>query len=347
MGTLDQVMVVDGHSDILTSVLYERTGGFAGRTGVIEADWVPGMKKGGIGARVVAIYSWRDFLPDLALRRGLDTVAALHAECEESPGVTVCTSVDDIKRARENGKVGLVLGMEGCEPLGQDLNLLRIFHRLGLRVLGLVHMFRTAAGDPALFPHFLGMPKAGKPGGLSEFGVQLVELANELGIVIDVSHLNETGFWDVLEFSKFPIIASHSDCRTLHDTPRNLTDEQIKAVAAQGGVVGVNACTFTVGSPDATVEDLVDHIDNIAKVGGIRSAALGFDFAGYLPKYLGEHDRTRIPDLGPVKGLSGDAEIPNLLAALARRGYKQEEIELIAGKNLLRVFEAVWKVAKS
>lgn len=344
MGTYDQLLVVDGHSDILSAVLPERTGGFVGRSSVLEQDFVPGMKKGGIDVRVLAIYSYKDYMPELALRRGLDQVAALYAEAEESPSVALCTSVGDILRAKENGQVGLVLGMEGAEPLGQDLSLLRIFYELGLRVLGLTHIFRTYAADPALI---IGALKTGMTGGLSPFGVRLVETANDLGIVIDVSHLNDPGFWDVLEFSRHPVIASHSNCRALYDSPRNLTDEQIKALAAKGGVIGLNAITHIVGNPGSTLDHLLDHLDHIVQVGGIQSVGFGFDFADYLPKYLGEADRMRIPDLGAVSGLSGDAEIPNLIHALAKRGYKEEEIELIAGKNLLRVFGEVWKSEKS
>jgi len=342
MGRLERLMVVDAHSSVLSPVLAERTGGLAGRSGVIEADVVPGMRKGGIDARVVFIYDWRDFLPELALRRGLDQVAALYAEAEESPSVVLCTSVDAMKRAKENGKVALVLGMEGCEPLGRDLGLLQIFHRLGLRVLSLTHSLRNYAADPSAY--FVAAARTRVSGGLSEFGVQVVEAANELGIAIDVSHMNEAGFWNVLEFSNRPVLASYSNCRALFDTPRNLTDEQIRALAAKGGVVGINACALVVaGRPDATLDQLLGHLDHLVKVGGIESAGFGFDFADYLPRYLGEHDRTRIPYLGPVQGLAGDAEVPGLIEALGRRGYKDEEIELVAGKNLLRVFREVWE----
>lgn len=340
MGKRDQLFLMDGHSDILNAVLPERNAGFASRKGVLEQDWIPKMRKGGIAARVLAIYSYKDYMPELALRRGLDQVAALYAEVEESPGAALCTSVADLKCANEKGQVGFVLGMEGCEPLGQDIHLLRIFYELGLRVLGLTHIFRTYAADPSFA---LGVPKTGAVGGLSPFGVQLVEACNKLGIVNDVSHLNDPGFWDVLEFSKQPVIASHSNCRSLYDSPRNLTDEQIKALADKGGVIGLNAITHIVGEPGATVEQLIDHLDHIVKIGGIESVGLGFDFADYLPKYLGEADRKRIPDLSAVRGLANDEEVPNLLEGLSRRGYKDGEIELIAGKNLLRVFGEVWK----
>lgn len=340
MGLPDQLLLVDGHSDILSALLPERTGGFAGRKGVLEQDFVPAMKKGGIAARVLAIYSYKDYLPELALRRGLDEIAALYAEVQESPSVALCTCVDDIKRAAGNGQVGFVLGMEGCEPLGNDIHLLRIFYELGLRVLGLTHIFRTYAADPSLI---IGPATSGKAGGISPFGVQLVEACNELGIVNDVSHLNDPGFWDVLEVSQHPVIASHSNCRALYDSPRNLTDDQIKALADKGGVIGINAITHIVGNPGATVEHLIDHLDHIVKLAGIEGAGLGFDFADYLPKYLGEADRKRIPDLSAVQGLAGDEEVPNLIEALSRRGYKDGQIELIAGKNLLRVFGEVWK----
>ncbi len=324
----------DAHSDILNDIHPRR---ILGEREVLEKFWIPRMRKGGIAVRVVAIYSDIQYLPELALRRGLDLVATLYEEIEESSSATLCTSFEEIKRAIEKGKIGFILGMEGAEPLGADIQLLTIFYKLGLRVFGFTHALRTYLADGS----FLSPRRRGKEGGLTDVGVGFLEKAQELGIVIDVSHLNDPGFLDVMEFSKGPVIASHSNCRALFDHPRNLSDEQIRAIAERGGVIGVNACGAFVRPP--TLERLVDHIDHIVKVGGVEHAGLGPDFADYLLQYMTEKERARIPVewIKPVEGCCGDEEFFRIADELKRRGYKSREIDLIMGENFLRVFEEI------
>ena len=164
-------LLIDGHSDLLNDVIHQRT---LDRSKVIEEDWLPDMRAGGIDIRVAAIYSDNNYIPEIALRRGLDLVVALTEEIEASEDLVLCKTSSDIRNAKKEGKVGFILGMEGSEPLGMDINLLRIFHMLGLRVLGFTHGLRTYAADPAYF-----MPtETGKEGGLSDFGIRLVHEAN-------------------------------------------------------------------------------------------------------------------------------------------------------------------------
>ena len=330
-------LLIDAHSDLLNDVLPKRN---MGGKAVIEHDWLPGMRKGGIDIRVAAIYSDIEYIPELALRRALDMIAALFMEIEESSGIVLCKTCDDVRRVKDNGMIGFILGMEGAEPLGRDISLLRIFYALGIRVLGLSHALRNYAADPAS----IVSTKTGQASGLSDFGLQLVQEANKLGIVIDVSHLNDPGFWDVLENSTAPVIASHSNSRAVFNQPRGLSDDQIRAVAKRGGVIGINACATLVNEEKkADLNHLLDHLDHIVKIGGIENAGLGPDFCDYVWKYASESERARLPYAGPVRGLSGDQDIPSLIRAMRDRGYGPQEIELIAGNNFLRVFETVWK----
>ncbi|MGH7535030.1 MAG: dipeptidase, partial [Gemmatimonadales bacterium] len=250
-------IVVDAHSDLLSDILGRRA---AGQTGALNSIWLPAMAAGGIDVRVAAIYNSPQYLPELALRRALDQVAAFLDELEAAPGAALCRSHDDTLRATAEGKRGFILGMEGAEPLGADIGLLRIFHRLGVRVLGITHALRNYAADGAFFE-----PKrTGQVGGLSDFGVELVERAQAMGMLLDVSHLNDPAFWDVVKLSRGPIVASHSNCRALRDHPRNLTDEQIKAVADTGGVIGINSINRFVEPPD--LPHLLDHVDHLVNV---------------------------------------------------------------------------------
>ena len=329
-------IVVDAHSDMLSDLLGQRA---LGETGVLQKTWVPGMKEGGIDLRVAAMFSSPQYLPELALRRALDQVAALLAELEGSPNACLCTTYADILQAKAEGKRGFILGMEGVEPLGADLGLLRIFYALGLRVMGLTHALRNYAADGAFFDP----KKTGQVGGLSDFGVSLVEQAQAMGIVIDVSHLNDPGFWDVIKFATGPIIASHSNCRVLRDHPRNLTDEQIKAVADTGGVIGINAASLFTEPPD--LPHLMDHLDHLVKVAGRDHVGLGLDFCNYLLQYKTELEKARMRPRGylPVEGLDGDRDVPMIPAILAERGYPPDTIDMIMGENFLRVFRSVLK----
>jgi membrane dipeptidase len=329
-------IVVDAHSDILSDILGRRA---AGQTKVLESIWLPAMKAGGIDLRVAAIYSPPQYVPELALRRALDEVAGFLDELDATPGAALCTTPDDIRRATSEGKRGFILGMEGVEPLGSDLTLLGVFYRLGVRVLGITHALRNYAADGAFFD-----PKrTGLVGGLSDFGVELTERAQTMGMLLDISHLNEPGFWDVVKLSRAPIIASHSNCRALTDHARNLTDEQIKAVAETGGVIGINSIARFVDPPD--LSHLLDHVDRLVKIAGKEHVGLGLDFCSYLLEHKSPMERSGMRPRAylSVDGLAGDHDVPKIPALLAARGYPGDTIDLIMGENFHRVFRQVLK----
>jgi len=327
-------IVVDAHSDLLSDILGRRS---AGQRGVLGSIWLPAMAAGGIDVRVAAIYSEPQYLPELALRRALDQIAAFLDEVEAAPGAALCTTHDGILRATAEGKRAFVLGLEGAEPLGSDIALLRVFHALGVRVLGITHALRNYAADGAFFD-----PKrTGLVGGLSDFGVALVERAQAMGMLLDVSHLNDPGFWDVVKLARAPLIASHSNCRALADHPRNLTDEQIKAVADTGGVIGINSINRFVNPPD--LPHLLDHVDRLVAIAGREHVGLGLDFCAYLLEHTSPVERSgmRQGAFLSVDGLAGDADVPKLPAQLAQRGYPPDTIDMIMGENFLRVFRTV------
>ena len=314
--------IVDGHYDLLMDVTPQRE---AGRRRVVETDHLPGFTEGRVNIVVSSIFVDSTFLPEMALRKAMDQVSSLYAEIDESPDkIMLCRNYDDITRAQKQRKIGIMLSFEGIEPLYNDLSLLRVFYELGVRMVGLVWSRRNFAGDGC---HFSGV-REGKKGGITDFGVQLIEEAERLGMFIDVTHLNDEGFWDVMEVAKKPIIASHSNCRSIVNSMRNLTDEQIKAIAQRGGVIGMNACNIFV----------VDHVDHIVELVGPTHVGLGFDFAEKLIKLMSVEELAAMPrKLFDV--LKGHKSIRQFTKALIERGYKDAEIEMILGANFLRIYK--------
>lgn len=228
-----------------------------------------------------------------------------------------------------NEKLNVLMGIEGLRTIGKNLDWLDTFYNLGFRLATLTWNEENDLGTGA---------RGNTERGLTELGKLAVKKMNKLGMIIDVSHANEKTFWDIWKTSEKPIIASHSNCKTLCDVPRNLSDEQIKAIAKKGGLIGINAyvgfikeCEYskTEKSKDIDVnkrpnlKDLVDHIDYLVNLVGIDNIGFGFDFC----EYLYEDETTN-----PI-GLENCSKAQNIILELRRRGYKDEEIEKLAYKN--------------
>jgi membrane dipeptidase len=278
----------------------------------------------------------------MALRRTLDQISYLFQEMEESPGIMqLCKTPADIVQAKDAGQVGILLSFEGVDALRNDIHLLRVFYELGVRGVGLTWSRRNYAADGAFFKDV----KEGRKGGLTSFGVEVIEAAEKLGMFIDVSHLNDEGFWDVMECAKKPLIASHSNCRAIADSMRNLTDKQIEALAEKDGVIGMNGLSPFVGDVSDErkhlgAEDLLNHLDHVVKVAGVRHVGLGFDFCDSFENYLSMKGSLTTYDVIP-----GHGHLHEITAGLIQRGYSENDILLILGGNFMRVFEAT--LAKS
>ncbi|MBH0331961.1 membrane dipeptidase [Brevibacillus brevis] len=334
----DGVHVLDGHFDLLMDVEIQR--GY-GRTKMIETEYLPRFQQGGVHSLVAAVFVEDAFVPEMSLRKALNQISSMHAEAAESPAhIVIAKNLDDLQRARAEQKVSFILSLEGAEPLHNDLSLLRVFYELGVRMMGLVWSRRNFVGDGSFFAPV----REGKKGGITDFGVRLIEEAEKLGIVIDVSHLNDEGFWDVMEIAEKPVIASHSNSRTVVPTMRNLTDEQIKAIAEKDGLVGLNAFSmFTAAnSADATIERLIDHVDYMKKLVGARYIGIGLDLCDDLTKYL-PLDKIAKTEEMPFDVVKGHASLPEITRELMKRRYTDTEIEGILGGNFLRVYQQVWK----
>ena len=330
---LHNTLVIDGHFDLLMDVQIQRE---QGRTKVIETDYFPRFVEGGVNVIVASLFVDSSFLPEMGLRKALGQISALYEEVNESPDkLMICLNGEDMNRAKQSNKIGFLLSIEGAEPIGTDLSLLRVFFELGVRNLGLVWSRRNAVGDGSFFYP----TKEGKKGGISSLGVKVIEEAEKLGITIDVSHLNDEGFWDVIDIATRPVIASHSNARSICSTMRNLTDEQIKAIATTNGVIGVNAASMLVGDNDesSTLEQLMSHIDHLVSVAGIQHVGLGLDLCEDFMKYVSPDVLASFPRK-PFDVVSGHRSIPQLVEGLVKRGYSKNELEALLGTNIQRIF---------
>jgi membrane dipeptidase len=325
-----QCLVVDTHCDTLKCLLPQFTRprdsmwedrsklGFGKRSKLGHID-LPRLKDGGIDCQVFAISSERDPTPAYPLRTAMEMIEAFYTECERYPKlVQPVTSHAEIMEANEEGRIAAMLSIEGADVLEGRLSMLSVYHRLGIRMVGLVHSLRNLLAD--------GVADNRTKGGLSQFGVEVVEELNRLGMIVDVSHLSDAGFWDVMEVSKDPVVASHSNARSVCGHPRNMTDDMIRALAERGGVMGMNFAPDFVHQKDPSVETLVDHIDHIVDLVGPEHIGLGSDFDG-------------IPDT--PKGLKDASKMPAVTEELVKRGYSEDYIRLILGGNHLRLIEKV------
>jgi len=277
------------------------------------------------------------------------TVAMMHNLSETCKGISnmyklisdsdeamLIETHDDIIKAKKEKKVGIILGFQNTAPLEGDLNLLKIYHRLGVRIIQLTYHYKNLVGDGAAEK---------KDGGLSYFGEGLIKRMNKLGIVVDLAHVGKNTALEAIEISEDPVIASHSNAYSLVPTYQNKEDEVIKAIAEKGGVIGATLFPRLLGKEKATIEDFLNHIDYMVNLVGVDHVGIGSDFAeGWaenpsLRKKLLEIDGTIY--VYP-EGIESITKFPNITAGLLSRGYSEEEVEKIIGDNFLRVFRKVW-----
>jgi len=319
-----EAIVVDTHCDTLMQFLPQPWGSPPARKLGERSDRghidLPRMIEGGVTCQTFAVYTGRRAIVPEAPLMAMKMVDKFYTEIEANPEIVAVTTHDEIVAAKKAGKVCGLLSLEGAEPLMGDIALLRVYYRLGMRMLSFAWNYRTPFAD--------GLGAKRSESKLPELGVQALEEMDRLGIVFDVSHLCDSVFWDVADVMKGPFIASHSNARALCSHARNCTDDMIKAIADHGGVLGMNyAPQFIVdGGENVTVMDMVDHIDHIVKLVGPDHVGLGSDFDGIGP---------------PPKGIETVDQTPNVTRELVKRGYSDEDILKILGGNHMRVFKQV------
>ena len=357
---MQPIAVFDGHNDVLSRLRQaERDGGrsFFERADQGHVD-LPRAREGGFGGGLFSVYVGADPTaappagPVLGERDGKPVQMArpltlafaqqvalaemgilFRLERQSEGALQVVRTFDEVERCFRDGVIAAVVHFEGAEPIDARLDALEVFYRAGLRSLGPVWSRPNDFGEgvPFLFPQ---SPDTGP--GLTEAGRALVRECNRLGILVDVAHVNERGFWDIAGLTQAPLVASHSNAHALTPVTRNLTDKQLDAIKESDGIVGVNfAVSFLRadgrGDTDTPISRVVEHFQYLVDRMGVDHVGFGSDLDG-----------TDIPaEIGDVAGL------PRLIAALSAAGFDEPSLRKLAHENWLRVLKATWKPAAS
>lgn len=360
---LTSVPLVDGHNDLLLHYYYykDRKGNLddydiskrtTGRTDIER------LREGKVGAQFFTVFSMDE---KAVTKTMMETIDCFYRIADKfSDDLTVAYSTKDIITAFDNGKIAMLMNIEGGEEIENSLPLLRLYYQLGVRYMTLTwnysHDWADAGLDTAIH------------NGLNEFGKEVVREMNRLGMIVDISHVSDSVMKDVFSVSEAPVIYSHSNSRKFVNTKRNIPDDILLMLKKNNGIVMVNFVPFFITQeyanwfdlyeaiqdslkqeseemakqklaewkkdnpePVAKLSDLADHLDHIKSLIGIDHIGIGSDFDGFS---------------GVVEGLEDCSKFPNLFAELARRGWTESELRKLAGENFLRVFDQVEKVSQ-
>ena len=325
-------MVFDCHSDLFTDVTVKM---LKGEKNIIKNHYLDKLRKGGLigGIYVIWIDPPYDKCPD---KRVKQITECLTQEINSNSDIiNQVRNFSDFEKGLKENKLSIIVGMEGLSYIGEDVDMLHYFHD----VVGTRHASLTWNEQNALATGVGGDPSRG----LTEAGKNAIRKLEELKMLVDVSHVNEKSFWDIMNIASGPVIASHSNVKSLSNHRRNLTDDQIKSIAESGGFIGINGYRDFVDCKNwqsANVTDLVNHIDYMADLVGVEHICCGFDFSGFIDQdclsaFL---EDTSNPN---VLGLKEFQDTPNLINELQKRGYTKDEIDNISYKNAFRVIKRV------
>ncbi|HEY6102496.1 MAG TPA: dipeptidase [bacterium] len=323
--------VVDGHCDLPLALNTETDA-----TGVVPAlNETPvgrAIRAGAVDVVIAPTFVELEFIAEGALRRALLAYMRLEESVRKSSDdFVMAASAAALRDAVTGGRTAIIHGLEGVTPLGYDPGLLEVFVRLGARIIGLTWNERNA---------FASGMKQDEREGLSPLGRALVKEGDRLGVIFDVSHLNERTFWDLLETTARPVVASHSNCRALYDHGRNLTDVQIRALAERGGLISLMIQSFVLSKEIASLEEFLRHIEHAVDLAGVDRVGIGYDFIHFVNS-LDMRKGDYLPPTAPppenahktVRELPTHAELPRLTEALLRRGYSEADTGRLMGGN--------------
>jgi membrane dipeptidase len=362
-------IVLDTHDDT-TQRFFSKSYNLGKRNPDGHID-IPRMKEGGMNAIFFSIWIDGRIMGPPAIQKALDQIDAVHENVRRnSKDMVFCRTADEIRRAHKEGKIAALMGVEGGHMIGNDVRIVRIFGDLGVRYMTLSHFYNDEWADSS----------TDKPAhnGLTDYGKDIVREMNRQGIMVDISHVSDKTFYDALEVSKAPLIASHSSCRAICNHPRDMSDDMIKALAAKGGVIQINYEKSFIDQAYKDASDklsggVVAQFDQLKKLCGDDDECLGkkmhdmekqataegklpnvsweriIDHIDHVVKLVGadhvglgsDFDGATMPE-----GMDDCTQLPKITEALMRKGYSDNDIRKILGGNLLRVMEHNEKVAR-
>lgn len=300
---------------------------------------LPRMREGGLNAEFFSIYMQREPMPGMAVKRSLDYIDSVRSLCRKySKDVALATTAAEVREIVRSGRIAALMGMEGGHMIEDDLRVLRLYYLLGVRYLTLTHCFNTNWADSSGCG---GTQVKAQHNGLSPFGREVVKELNRLGIMVDVTHVADKTFYDALAVTSAPVIASHSSVDAIKEHARNMSDDMLRALARNGGVIQIDAVIKYIDPKappdkplpppgDTPLSVFIDHILHAVKVAGADHVGIGIDFGYTAPT--------------PV-GLRDVSQFENVTYELLKRGVDEGTIRKIWGENTLRVMGAVERVA--
>jgi len=365
---LEQAPLIDTHNDLAYMLIEKKGGDIAGLDlGVPQPEWcadIPRLRQGGVGAQYWSVYTnVANMNANQSLHEALRAFDVVYRVVRSRPELELARSADDVERIHRSGRIASLIGVEGGHMIEGSLAALRIFHELGARYMTLTHWDTVEWADAAT--------DRAEHDGLTEFGESVIREMNRLGIFVDLSHVSPDTMRDALRVSRAPVIFSHSNARAIDPHPRNVPDDVLRLLPQNGGVVHVNFIKEFVSPadpgwqmqrlvaleelrarldeqkavddgiaawegrnphPGGTIAEVADHIDHIRKVAGIDHVGIGADFFDAGTSSM-------------VPGLTNVSRYPYLFAELLRRGYREEDLSKIAGRNHLRAMRRMERAA--
>ncbi len=321
-------MIFDGHSDIFSDVRYKRE---AGETQVLKNHHLERLRKGGIGGGCFVI--WADTFNGFEPKDEMDAIVkALQAEMAETEDFVLVHNRAEVEAAQKAGKFAILLGIEGLAGIGEDLSKIDALYEIGAR-----HAMLTWNEENALATGVKGNPDRG----VTELGRKAIKIIQDKKMILDVSHLNEKSFWDVIDASNGPILASHSNAKALAGAARNLTDDQLKAIRDTNGLVGLNGFNDFISDikEEQDVDHLVNHASYIADKIGVEHLGFGFDFfeflnTDFMKSYSDQEDSL-------LRGMEDCSKVPVLIEKMRKAGFTEKDLEMIGGGNWLNLIQRV------
>ena len=298
------------------------------------------LRKGNVNAINATTATWENYT------QTLDNISAWYAKFNTREDISLIRNVDDIFEAADENKIGIILGFQNASPIENNLNYLYTFHELAVKIIQFTYHERNLLGNGCY---------ERVDEGITNFGIDAIKIMNEIGILIDLSHVGIVTTRETIEYSDKPIAITHANPKSYHDVPRNKTDEALKLMASKGGVVGVTAIAPFLKKGDvSTVEDYVDAISYTVDLVGLDHVAVGTDFTQDQPeefwKYIGSQQGTKFPstftDVTTPANYPLNFETPDkfpvLIDTMKNKGFLNEEIGKILGMNWIRIFQEVW-----